>query len=297
MIRNSGVEWTGPSWNPWQGCVKKLIEIDGKIKVRPECVHCYMYREKKRYGQKPQVVVRSSPSTFKKPLKVQREVEKGLRPKIEDRMVFTCSWTDWMNPEADEWRPEAWDIIRACPDLIFQILTKLPERFNDHLPPYWDEIKDRCWVGVTVGVQEAVDPMIEQLRQIDAPTRWLSVEPMLGPIDLRPYLIQPTSRMTMVSGRMIPSEPLEPIPFNWVVIGGESESVENAREFKLEWAYDLLAQLHGTGVRIFVKQMGDYPTYNGENLRSLYGPKGKEWDRWPGSLRIRQFPINLEAAI
>jgi protein gp37 len=115
-----------------------------------------MYRDKKRYGQDPATVVRSASATFLKPLKWQREVERGIRTG-HDRLVFTCSWSDWFIEEADNWRPEAWDIVRATPGLIYQILTKRPERIADHLPSFWQEIRVRCWLGTSIEDQAAMD--------------------------------------------------------------------------------------------------------------------------------------------
>ncbi len=215
MAENSAISWTQDTWNWIQGCTKKTIDIDGKIELRKECEHCYMYREKKRYGQKPQIVVRSSEATFNKPLKWQREAEQGLRPTLASRLIFTCSWSDWNNPEADIWRPEAWEIVRRCPDLIFQILTKLPQRMPDHLPSYWDEIKERCWVGVSAGYQEAADEMIKYLKLIDAPHRFVSYEPSLGLVDWSEYVGV----------------------IDWLISGGESDGGQSpyARPSHIEW--------------------------------------------------------------
>ena len=70
----SGIEWTNDTWNPWQGC----------LKVSPGCKYCYMYRDKKRYGQNPKAVVRSKAPTFYAPL-----------TKLRGPLVFTCSWSDF----------------------------------------------------------------------------------------------------------------------------------------------------------------------------------------------------------
>lgn len=272
MVSNSPIEWTGPTWNWIQGCVKKTIEINGKIELRKECEHCYMYREKKRYGQKPQVVVRSKPATFNKPLKLQKEVEAGLRTSFQDRLVFTCSWSDWNNPEADEWRPEAWDIVRRCKDLIFQILTKLPQRMLDHLPPYWDEIKDRCWVGVSAGYQEAADEMIPYLLEIPATTRFLSCEPLLGPIDLSKWLkakMVAGDPKPYLKGTILPEghsqvyhpAKLKPVPIHWVIGGGESDTGRQdtkARPTHPQWARLLRDQCQAAGIPYFFKQWGDW---------------------------------------
>lgn len=102
-MRKTNIEWTDITWNPWQGC----------IKTSPACDNCYMFADKKRFGQKGSDIYRSSDTTFNKPLKIK-----------ENAKVFTCSWSDFFLKEADPWRDEAWDIIRKTPHLTYQILTK-----------------------------------------------------------------------------------------------------------------------------------------------------------------------------
>lgn len=257
-VKNSAIEWTGPSWNPWQGCVKKTIEIDGAIKLREECRNCYMYRDKKRYGQKPQIVVRSKPPTFNKPLNVQREVKEGKRTNLQDRLVFTCSWSDWFNPEADEWRPEAWGIVRRCPGLIFQVLTKLPQRALDHLPPFWDEIKGRIWIGASCGYQPAYDEMLPELLKIDAAVRFLSMEPLLGPVDLQWCdWCGRFGRHDCEGGyRWAKTIDQDQVGIDWVIGGGESGP--GARATDLEWARSIRDQCAEAGIPFFWKQWGEY---------------------------------------
>jgi protein gp37 len=171
-IDRSAIEWCGPTWNPWQGC----------IKVSPGCKNCYMYRDKRRYGKDPKKVVRSAAATFDKPLRWQREVEAGRR-RGQDRFVFTCSWSDWFIEQADGWRDDAWAIVRRCRGLIFLILTKRVDRIAGNLPSYWDEIKDRCYIGVSVEDQEWADKRRESFRAVPAPVKFVSYEPAVGPVD------------------------------------------------------------------------------------------------------------------
>jgi len=83
MAKNSKIEWTQHTWNPWQGCHK----------VSSGCKNCYMFREKIRYGQEPNVVIRSKDVTFNAPRKWR-----------DRAFVFTCSWSDFFIEEADAWR-------------------------------------------------------------------------------------------------------------------------------------------------------------------------------------------------
>lgn len=251
-IDSSAIQWTGTTWNPWQGCTKKSAG----------CKNCYMYRDKKRYGQDPTKCVRSAPATFNKPLKWQREVEAGKRTG-QDCLVFTCSWSDFFNEEADPWRDEAWAIIRACPGLQFQILTKLPERINEHLPVFWPEIRDRCWMGTSVEDQPNANRRIDELIKVDARTLFLSCEPLLGPVEL--------SEFTLHLAR------------SWVICGGESGP--DARPFDLDWARSIRGQCASAGVPFFFKQAGSNVV--GHRFRDSHGG---DMNEWPADLRVRQFP-------
>ena len=115
------------TWNPWRGCTK----------ISPGCQHCYMFRDQRRYGRDPSVVVRTK--TWRDPLRWQKKAEAAGRTDL----VFTCSWSDWFHEDADPWRDEAWGVVCGCPNLTFQILTKRPARILGHLPADWAETQLR----------------------------------------------------------------------------------------------------------------------------------------------------------
>ena len=218
MAENSGIAWTTHTWNPWQGCTK----------VSPGCANCYMFRDKTRYGQNPEVVVRSKPPTFHKPLSWK-----------DPAFVFTCSWSDWFHEAADGWRDEAWAIIKATPHLTYQILTKRPERILAHLP--WGAYGDpwpNVWLGVSVENQRWRERM-DVLATIPAALRFVSAEPLLGPLtlDRSPF---PALRS-----------------FGWVIAGGESGA--DARECNPEWLRTLRDECAAAGVPFFLKQLGGHP--------------------------------------
>lgn len=207
MGNKTGIEWTEATWNPWHGC----------LQVSPGCAHCYMYREKIRYGQDPTKIVRSK-TRFTDPLKWK-----------EPRLVFTCSWSDWFIGQADAWRDDAWDVIRRTPQHTYQILTKRPERIAEHLPQDWPF--PNVWLGVSVenprfywriGKLQDVHPVA---------VRFLSVEPMLAPM---------------------PDLPLGGI--SWVIVGGESGPM--ARPMNVEWAREVRDACAKLGVKFFMKQLG-----------------------------------------
>lgn len=205
-------------------------------------------------------------------------------------MVFTCSWSDFFIEDADNWRPDAWDIIRQTPHLTYQILTKRPENIADRLPANWDNGWPNVWLGVSVENQAAADERIPAILRIPARIRFLSIEPLLGQVDLSGRSVQGVwidseyANLDSGLGEIVESEGW---PIHWIIIGGESGP--GAREFKMEWAGSIVSQCKRSGVPVFVKQMGDYATYDGERIYGL-GPKGKDIDKWPQWLAVREFP-------
>lgn len=227
----SGIEWTQATWNPWHGCMK----------VSPGCAHCYMYRDKKRYGQDPSVVVRSK-SSFNAPRNWKRS-----------KTVFTCSWSDFFIEQADQWRPEAWDVIRSTPQHTYQILTKRPERIVDQLPSCWP--LRNVWLGVSVE-NPRFYWRIDALRRVPTEIRFLSLEPLLA---------------------AMPSLPLE--GFSWVIVGGESGP--SCRPMRAQWVRDIRDQCARACVAFFFKQWGGVrKDLNGRVL------DGKLWNGMPRSPRL-----------
>lgn len=248
MGQNSQIQWTDHTWNPWMGCEH----------VSPGCDNCYMFTLQRRWGKDPEVVTRTK-TTFNAPLKY---------PPGPAR-VFTCSMSDWFIKQADEWRPEAWAIIKQRPDLHFQILTKRHGRIASCLPPDWGEGYPNVWLGVSVENQEWTR-RIRVLREVPAAIRFLSIEPMIGPVDLRGLL----------DG------------IHWVIVGGESGS--GARLMNLTWVRDIIDVCAEAGVACFVKQLGVKP-WDGINSMRLKDSHGGEMEEWPEDLRVRQFPELLPA--
>jgi protein gp37 len=213
MGERTGIGWTDKTWNAWHGCTK----------VSPGCAHCYMFRDKMRYGQDPSVLVRSK-TTFDAPLKWR-----------EPARVFTCSWSDFFHEAADAWRPEAWDIIRRTPHLTYQILTKRPERIEGRLPFGWTHGNfGHVWLGVSVENQRWADrltTLVESNHRRNG-ALFASCEPLLGALDLTPWLDS----------------------LDWLIVGGESGPDGARREIKVEWLESLVRQCDEAGVPVFVKQ-------------------------------------------
>ena len=157
MADRTAISWTEATWNPWYGCTK----------VSAGCDNCYMFREMRQYGRDPETVMRRK-TTFAAPLRWR-----------EPRRIFACSWSDWFIAEADAWRPEAWAIIRQTPHLTFQILTKRPARIRAHLPEGWPW--PHVWLGTSVE-SAASAYRARVLQDVPAALRFLSLEPLLGPL-------------------------------------------------------------------------------------------------------------------
>ncbi len=181
-MKNSKIEWTNDTWNPWQGCRK----------ISLGCKNCYMYRDKKRYGKDPKELVRSKPPTFNAPLK-----------KLKGPLVFTCSWSDFFLEDVPlKWLDDAWDIIRRTPHLTYQILTKRPQNIKDALPDDWGNGWPNVWLGVSV---EATDYLwrIAAIEDIPADTKFVSYEPALEYVDFTAF--SPTINWIIAGGESGPN--------------------------------------------------------------------------------------------
>lgn len=214
MGATSAIEWTDATWNPWYGC----------LKVSPGCKQCYMYRDQERFGRDPRAVTRAKDATFYAPLKWKEPVK-----------IFTCSWSDFFIEEADEWREEAWNVIRTTPRHTYQILTKRPENIADRLPLDWGEGYPNVWLGVSVETQQYLHRYI-YLCDWPYVTSFISYEPALGPLDLTEIKRQ---------GYMKP---------DWVISGGESGS--KPRLANPEWFRSVRDQCAELGIAYFHKQNG-----------------------------------------
>jgi len=279
--KDSAIEWTDATWNPWRGCHK----------VSPGCAACYMFREQRRWGHKPDIVVRAKDATFRSPLN------------WPSGKVFTCSWSDFFIEEADDWRDEAWGIIRQTPHLTYLILTKRVENIADRLPSDWGDGWPNVWLMASAEDQEWLEKRAAFLR-IPAVLHGLSLEPLLGPIDLSPALARtycPRCGGTEFHryGGQLHKWPIcnncgwesrysvyiNDLRPGWVIIGGESD-FHKPRPMDLRWVRDLICQCKAAQVPVFVKQLGS--AWAREAGAKNW--KGANPAEWPEDLRIREFP-------
>ena len=211
------------SWNLWHGCTK----------VSPGCMHCYMFRQDESVGRDPTIVRKTQ--AFPLPVSRFRSgPDKGQYRIPPGSHLFTCFSSDFFHTAADEWRPEAWAMIRERPDCTFFMITKRPERIRDHLPPDWGDGWDHVTIAVTCETQRMADARLPGYIALPLRHRSVMVEPFLERVNLRPYL--ETHLVEAVSA------------------GGESGP--EARPCDFDWVLDLRAQCVDSGVNFFYHQTG-----------------------------------------
>jgi len=273
MAETTGIHWADATWNPWYGC--KMVSAG--------CSKCYMFREMRFYGRDPNVVTRAAPGTFNNP----RKWAKGGKVKPGAR-IFTCSWSDWFIDKADDWRAEAWQIVKDTPQYIYMILTKRPEYIAEHLPADWGAGYPNVWLGVTCENQEMANERIPILLEVPAAIRWLSVEPILSQVDL---VLEVRGGHGGYSYNTLTGEhwPLTLTPrygakIDWVITGGESDpdtkdAPGNPRPCDLDWVRLVRDQCQNAGVAYFHKQHGGTHKIDG-----AWGGRvldGRTWDEFP----------------
>lgn len=212
------------NWDPWTGCYK----------ISDGCTYCFYYGPySKRCGQNEVTKTKD----FNKPIAVNT---KG-KPRIESgKTVITCFTTDFFLPEADEWRKEAWSMIKQRDDLEFLILTKRIDRFLVSLPEDWGEGYDNVYLGCTVENQEIADYRLPLFLSYPIKRRYIACAPLLGPIDLSPYL-----------------EGVE-----HVTISGESG--REARTCNYDWVWGIREQCIQADKTFWFKSTGSRFEQNGE---------------------------------
>jgi len=275
------IEWTasvnakgevvpGYSYNPWWGCVK----------VSPGCQNCYAETFAKRTGHNiwgPAATTQRrtfGEKHWQEPLKWNEDaLQAGER-----RRVFCSSMADVFedHPQLIDERLRLWKLIDQTPQLDWLLLTKRPENITGMIPSWWaaDGYPTNVWIGTSVENQAAADKRIPVLASIPATVRFLSCEPLLGPVDLSAYL--GGEYETGVEWGGMHEMAQEPPDISWVICGGESGS--HARPMHPDWARSLRDQCQAAGVAFFMKQMGGVRDKR-HNLEDM-----------PEDLRIREFP-------
>jgi protein gp37 len=243
-----------------------------------------MFRDQRRYGKDPSVVVRAADPTFYAPIRNTKwaKTREACIAERGSHFVFTCSWSDWFHPAADDLRREAWEIIRRTPQSTYQILTKRPERIVECLPEDWGRGYPNVWLGVSVENRRFVE-RARILGEIPAAARFVSAEPLLGPLipeEITVVCNAPdegtyyrwTDDYTGPGLSLWNSD--GDLAFHWLITGGESGP--GHRTFDPGWATDLRDQCLKYGVAFLHKQNGGpRPDSNGRLL------DGRTYDEFP----------------
>lgn len=231
MTRTTEIEWTEHTWNPFVGC---SIHTAG-------CTNCYAMRQAARiqaFGTVPHYdgvtakvngrhvwtgrLNRSSDRAMSKPLSIAGSA-----------LIFVNSMSDFFHESADdEWRLDAMDIMRRCPQHTFQILTKRPENIGPFLLRTAAAFPDNAWIGTTVE-HAATKHRIETLRGVPSAVRFISFEPLVGAVG-----------------------DLDLDGIHWAITGGESGP--RARRCNPEWAREIADWCDLYEVPMFHKQWGTY---------------------------------------
>lgn len=251
MGENSKIEWTDHTFNPWIGCTK----------VSPGCQHCYAESLAARFGKAewgPTAQrVHTSEAYWRKPLGWARKAKaEGVR-----RRVFCASLADVFEDghEVNGWRVSLLELIELTHSLDWLLLTKRPENVKRLIEQAagrsvesFFERNPHVWIGTSVENQEQAERRIPRLLDVPAEVRFLSCEPLLGPVDLVPFLQK---------------------GIGWVIVGGESGP--HARWMMPDWVRQVQADCEDANVPFFFKQWGEWAP-----------PAGSEWQYEPEMVKV-----------
>lgn len=191
-----------PMWNPWRGCHK----------YSEGCTFCYIHKGDAKRGVNTEKIIKTE--KFYAPV----EKKKNGEYKMKSGTVYLCFSSDFLIPEADEWRSECWKMMKERQDLHFVFLTKRIERLGACLPDDWGDGYDNVTIGCTVENQKRADERLPIFCALPIRHRNIICQPMLSPMKIEDYL----------SGTEA------------VIAGGESDRF--GRELDYSWILDLREQ-------------------------------------------------------
>ena len=250
MATNSAIEWTGSTWNPVTGC----------IKISPGCKHCYAERMAKRLQAMGQA---NYANGFELALH-EHSLEMPLKWK-KPQTIFVNSMSDlFLDGVPEAFIQKVFGVMNRAHWHTFQVLTKRAERLaelSNQLP--WSP---NIWMGVSVESNEYVH-RVDHLRQTGAYVKFLSLEPLLGPL--------PDLRLKGI---------------DWAIVGGESGP--GARPVMEEWVTDIRDRCIREKVPFFFKQWGGFRKKKAGRLL-----EGKTWDQMPSITRKRRTSTECNACL
>ncbi len=311
MGDKTGISWTDATWNPIRGCSI----------VSPGCTNCYAMKQARRmdhpggaYEGLTEMTsggvvwngkVRTVPHLLEQPLRWRKP-----------RRIFVNSMSDLFHEDVSvDFIARVWEVMAATPWHDYQILTKRPGRMRDVVEDIGIDAVEHgqyrhgvtfdaddfqpadglewplpnVWLGVSVEDHKRADERILLLLETPAAVRFISAEPLLGPLEFPLEWLAPfkdTDPMLNRTPRI-----------DWVIVGGESgKPWRKIRHCNVQWIRDIVSQCREAEVPVFVKQLGTRIRYDEQNMfndwmcANVQHPKGGDPAEWPDDLRLQQFP-------
>ena len=260
MSENTKIEWADHTFNPWIGCTK----------VGPGCDNCYAkatWEDRKHRVTWGAGQARIRTKTWGDPVKWNKQADAFFAEHGRRQRVFCASLADVFDNEVQpQWRNDLFELIIKTPNLDWLLLTKrignaakmlqdVSEHFgvmmnaNDRYVPL-----PNVWLGATIVSQAEADRDIPKLLDVPAAKRFLSMEPLLGPVAIESYLLSSYDKAAH-DNQMLGTE-CRTDKIDWVIVGGESGP--NARPMHPDWARSLRDQCEAAGVPFLFKQWGEW---------------------------------------
>ncbi len=340
----SKIEWTGETWNPIVGC--SIVSPGCTNCYAMRWAYARMDQPHNQFPHYRGTTMASKAGgvwTGKVSIAPEHILLKPLSWK-KPRTIFVNSMGDLFHEDVpNEWIDRVFAVMALCPQHTLQVLTKrsarmraylesiqrefdgspdrLNERFGEHCVQFsgspcaagWFEEEvnwplPNVWLGVSAERQQEADARIPDLLATPAAVRFVSAEPLLGPIDFTRIptacLAAPIAccrdqaKLDALRGIQwcqragaygYPKNDHLPQGLNWIIVGGESGN--GARPMVLGWAKEIVRQCKAAGVAVFVKQMGSYPTNReGQRCPHIKHKKGADITEWTAELQIREMP-------
>ena len=265
MSDKTKIEWANATWNPITGCTP----------ISDGCTNCYAKRLVRQFpalhGYRGCTEI--EPVPFDQIQFHSERLDQPLKWK-KPRRIFVCSMSDLFHEDVDlEWVKKIYTVIMESWHRnlghTFMVLTKRPERMAEIINPF--EPLPNLWLGVTAENQRCADERIPILLDIPATIKFVSIEPMLEPVELF------GTRYDYLSDLGRPCRPPVQKGIDWVILGAESGP--GRRPCNIEWMIDVVNQCDAAGVPVFVKQVHDYR-----------GRVVKDINDFPKALQRREFP-------
>ncbi len=205
------------SWNPWHGC----------FRVSEGCKNCFIYSMDSIHKRDTKHICLNK--NFEYPLKKRRNGEYHI---LDNTLVYTCFSSDFLLPQADEWRKRAWEIMRQRKNVHFVFFTKRIERLYENLPKDWGEGYENVIIGVSVENQKRAHQRISLLCALPIKHRWVICAPLLEEIHIESYLQD----------------------IDLISVGGESGYKARVCDYK--WVLSLRQQAYDAGIKFHFHQTG-----------------------------------------